>query len=82
MNKKIIYETFGWYGALATIAALFLNSFGYISSESYTYILLNLTGGLGVAAGSFYKKAFQPALLNVIWTSIAIAALVRIVIMA
>lgn len=78
MNKLIV-EIVGWYGAVAIVAAYFLISFGLIGAESIIYQILNFTGAISIVLISFYKKAYQPAALNLIWTIIAVIALLKII---
>jgi NADH:ubiquinone oxidoreductase subunit 6 (subunit J) len=78
MKKKTI-EIMGWYGAAAIVGAYALTSFGILTSSNIWYQLINLTGALGIAVISFSKKAYQPAVLNILWIIIAIIALVRMV---
>jgi hypothetical protein len=78
MSKKIT-EIIGWYGAVAILLAYALVSFKAISSQSYMYQLLNLTGALGISAVSFAKKAKQPALLNVVWAVVAFVAIIGLI---
>ena len=80
MNKKIFDEIIGWYGAIAIILAYALLSFNIIVSKSIVYQLLNATGAIGIVYISFKKKAYQPGVLNIIWTIIAIVAIIRILI--
>ena len=77
MNKKII-EVFGWYGTCAIFLAYVLVSFSLISSLSIWYQLLNLTGALGILIISFYKKTYQPGVLNIVWFVIALIAIINI----
>lgn len=79
MRTKIV-ELLGWYGAAAIIGAYGLVSFTIIEPNSLIYQLLNLTGALGVAIVSLYKRAYQPGVLNIIWTLIALFALINILI--
>jgi len=80
MNQKIIDEFFGWYGAFAIILAYTLVSFGILSSLSFIYQILNGTGALGIVYISLKKKAYQPAVLNIIWAIIAFLAIIKLVI--
>ncbi len=77
MNKKLI-EIFGWYGTCAIVIAYILVSFSVISSSSFQYQILNLTGALGIAAISFYRRTYQPAVLNLIWFVVALIAIINI----
>lgn len=76
--KKQLIEFIGWYGTVAIIAAYFLLSFSLIQANTLIYQLLNLTGALGIVIISFSKKAFQPGVLNIIWTIIALIALIKL----
>ena len=80
MKAEIFNEIIGWYGTIAIVGAYALLSFNAISSESLTYQLLNATGALGIVVISFKKKAYQPGVLNIIWTAIAIVAIIKIII--
>ncbi|MFA6099549.1 MAG: hypothetical protein WC750_01565 [Patescibacteria group bacterium] len=68
----------GWYGAGAILIAYALTSFGVLRSDSLVYQLLNLTGGLGIVVISLTKKAYQPAVLNIVWSVVAIVAVISI----
>lgn len=83
MNKS--YTSFagldslvGWYGTGAILLAYALVSFGIMKVDSLTYQILNLTGALGMIVISLIKKAYQPAILNIVWSVVAIAAIVGI----
>lgn len=75
---KPLIEIFGWYGMSAIILAYALISFGVLQPTSLSFQLLNATGALGIVVISFYKKAYQPCVLNIIWTVIALGAMARI----
>lgn len=74
----MLIEIFGWYGTIAIISAYFLNSFGVLSSADVLYQLLNISGAIGIVLISFKKQAYQPMILNIIWTIIGTLALVKI----
>lgn len=63
----------------AIILAYAFVSFDVIKAESIIYQLLNFTGAIGIVIISLVKKAYQPATLNIIWTIIALFALLKIV---
>ena len=71
-------EIVGWYGTIAILLAYALLSFGVITSSSFAYQFLNLTGGIGIIVVSLKKKTYQPAVLNIVWSIIALGALLRI----
>ena len=78
MNNKIIEEFIGWYGAIAIISAYALLSFGVKNSDSTIYQMLNATGALVIVFHSFKKRDYQPGVLNIIWTVIAVVSLIKI----
>lgn len=63
---------------VAIVVAYALVSFTTVQPTDIVYQLLNGTGALGIVAVSFYKKAYQPAILNIIWTIIAVAAILKV----
>jgi hypothetical protein len=76
--KKNLIEVFGWYGMAAIVLAYALVSFSFLSADSIWYQLLNGTGAVGIVVVSLYKKAYQPGILNIIWTVIAVIAIFNI----
>lgn len=77
---KLAVELFGWYGAVAIVLSYALVSFSYLEPTSMVYQLLNVTGALGIGVVSFYKKAYQLVVLNIIWTVIALVAILNIIV--
>lgn len=75
-----IIELLGWYGAVAILSAYTLNNFSIISNNQILYQFLNLSGGLAIAIISIKKKTYQPATLNIIWSIIALIAILNILI--
>lgn len=71
-------EAVGWLGMSAILLAYALNSFGILSSESIVYQTINIIGSIGIGYISFKKKAYQPGVLNVLWTGIAAIAIGKI----
>lgn len=72
------WELFGWYGTVAIIGAHALVSFSILQSNSLLYQLLNLTGAVGIVVVSLNKKVYQSGVLNIIWTVIALVAILKI----
>lgn len=77
--NKLFAEILGWYGAFTIILAYVLVSFAFIGTGSIIYQILNFTGAIGIVIISLAKRAYQPATINVIWTVIALIALLRII---
>ena len=75
---KIFIEIIGWIGAVEVIIAYALNSNGKLKSDSIVFQLLNLTGALFLIANTLYNESYPSMVINIIWTAIAIFALIRI----
>lgn len=73
-------EIEGWYGVSAILIAYSLISLNIISPSNIIYIILNLTGAIGLFYSSYKKKDYQPMALNIIWVIIAIISLIRLII--
>jgi len=77
MKRKII-EIFGWYGAVAILGAYTLASFEILEPTSLIFQLLNVTGAFGIVIVSLYKRAYQPAALNIVWAIVAIVVILNL----
>ncbi len=77
---KILEEIIGWYGTVAIVLAYALVSFEFIAPSSLLYQILNATGAIGIVYISFKKKAYQPGVLNIIWTVIALIAIIQLLV--
>lgn len=74
-KRNLWIETFGWYGAVGLLAAYSLSSFGVLPQDSVWYQAINVTAALGIVAVSFYKKAYQPGVLNIVWAIVGLVSL-------
>lgn len=77
INRKIA-EFVGWYGTAAIVSAYALVSFDVISSDSFVFQLLNLTGAVGIIVISIVDRVKQTIVLNAFWALIAVIALARL----
>lgn len=78
-DYKLLFDIIGWTGSLAVVVAYGLNSYQKIKSDSYTFLLLNLIGGIFLIAYTGYYSAFANTFLNIVWVIIAIPALIKLV---
>ena len=78
-QKKKIENTIGWCGAAATLVAYFLVSFSILDGRSLLYQILNLSGAIGLGTICYFKRTYQPFVVNVIWATIAVLAIFNIV---
>jgi len=75
---KILVEIIGWIGAVEVIIAYAFNSNGKLRSDSPVFQLLNLTGAIFLILNTWYNESYPSMVINIIWTGIAISALIRI----
>lgn len=75
---KFFIEAIGWIGAVEVIIAYAFNSSGRMKSDSVAFQVLNLTGAIFLIVNTWYNESYPSMVINIIWTGIAVAALVRI----
>lgn len=71
----MLIEIVGWIGAVILIAAYGLVSYGSVDGRSRVYQALNTLAGLLLAANSVWHRAWPSVAVNIIWTGIAVGAL-------
>lgn len=74
-NKRIasvLVALAGWYGSSAIIAGYAFLTLGGLSSDSTLFLLLNLTGAIGLLIVSLAKKVISLLVLNAFWMFVAI----------
>ncbi|MDJ1466245.1 CBU_0592 family membrane protein [Xanthocytophaga flava] len=76
-TTDLIVETVGWIGSVLVVAAYFLNMSGKVDAQSSVYKWLNIVGSAGLIVLTLYHQAIPSAVVNIIWTVIGIAALIR-----
>ncbi|HOI18505.1 MAG TPA: hypothetical protein PLX15_01430 [Candidatus Woesearchaeota archaeon] len=80
MKNNVFDEVVGWIGMSIILFAYILISFGVLMPSSVLYQFINIIGSTGILYISFKKKAYQPALLNLIWIIVALVAILAIII--
>ncbi len=74
---ELIIETFGWIGTILILLAYFLLTYKKLDRESKTYHSMNLFGGLLIVINALYHSAYPPAILNIVWSVIAIYGVLK-----
>ncbi len=77
-TQAIVVETVGWIGTALIVLAYFLISNAYVGGDSFVYQLMNLSGAVFLGISLSVKKAWPALTLQVIWSVIAILALINI----
>jgi len=78
--KSHLIEIVGWYGVVAIMVAYVLVSFSVIVPTGLIYQILNFTGAFGITVETYRKKDYQPFWLNLVWTTVALIAIINILI--
>ena len=76
--RGVFVEVLGWYGLVAVVLAYGSVSLSFISPTSYLYQFLNLSGSVGLGLVAFVKRAYQNGVLNIVWGTIAVVAILRL----
>lgn len=74
---EIFTQIIGWIGAFLIVLAYFLVSYKKVKSDSRTYQAMNLIGAIGVGVNASYQEAWPSFVIQIIWSVIAIATLVK-----
>lgn len=77
-TKTLVLETLGWMGTFLIVLAYFLISNDYVSGGSAVYQFINLAGAVLLGVSLFAKKAWPALALQVVWSVIAVWALINI----
>jgi hypothetical protein len=77
VTMETLIHVLGWSGSVMVIAAYGLNSYQKLASDSMTFLLLNLVGGVLLIIYSAYFSAFANTFINVVWVVIAVPAIIK-----
>lgn len=75
MGAAMFIEIAGWLGAGVVLVAYGLVSYGAIGARSGAYQVLNTLSGVLLALNTGWHHAWPSTVVNVIWTGIAVGAL-------
>lgn len=79
MKKLSLTTVLGWIGVVCILSAYAGTSFSFLSNQSVLYLVLNILGSAGIIIEAREKKDLPALFLNIIWISIAIIGIVRVV---
>jgi hypothetical protein len=74
------YDILGWIGSILVLVAFGLNSYEKVKADSWSYILLNLGGGILLIIYSTYKGAYANTFINVAWVIVALTTTLKILV--
>ncbi len=76
-STTLFIDLAGWLGAALLLLAYALVSNRALAGDSVRFQLLNLSGGLLLAANSAYHGALPSVAVNAVWIVIGLHALLR-----
>ena len=76
---ELTIDILGWLGSVEVILAYALSSYQRIKSNSWTFLLLNFTGGIFLIIYSKYYSAYANTFINLVWVIIAIPAMIKLI---
>ena len=77
--EVILFDLLGWIGAFLLLLAYALVSFKRLAADSLVYQGLNVTASILLAINTLYHQAYPSSFVNIVWTFIAIFAILMIV---
>lgn len=71
------FEILGFLSAILTLSAFVLNEYGKLSSESFTYDLMNFVAAVGLGVYAFSIGSLPFILTNSVWAIVSGADVVK-----
>ena len=76
--EVLIFDSLGWVGAFLLLLAYALVSFKKLAADSLAYQGMNVAASVLLAINTIYHQAFPSSFVNIVWTFIAIFAILTI----
>ncbi len=77
--EVLIFDSLGWIGAFLLLLAYAMVSFKKLAPDSLMYQGMNVGASILLAINTLYHKAYPPSFVNIVWTIIAIFAILTVV---
>ena len=76
--EVLIFDVIGWIGAFLLLLAYAMVSFKKLEADSLVYQGLNVAASVLLAINTIYHGAFPSSFVNIVWTIIAVFAILTI----
>ena len=77
--ELLIFDALGWIGAFFLLLAYGMVSFKKVEVDSFVYQGLNIAASVLLAINTIYHGAFPSSFVNIVWTFIAIFAILMVI---
>ena len=77
--EVLIFDTLGWAGAFLLLLAYALVSFKRLAADSLSYQGMNVAASILLAVNTLYHRAYPSSFVNIVWTFIAVFAILTVV---
>ncbi len=76
--ETLIFDAIGWIGAFLLLSAYAMVSFKKLEADSLVYQGLNVAASVLLAINTIYHGAFPSSFVNIVWTIIAVFAILTV----
>lgn len=76
--ETLIFDALGWIGAFLLLLAYAMVSFKKLEADSLVYQGLNVAASVLLAINTIYHGAFPSSFVNIVWTIIAVFAILTV----
>ena len=76
MRSRTATEGIGWIGFTLILGAYALTNLQYLEIQSNTYRMMNIVGAIAFLTDSVPDRNWQVIVLNLIWASIGMLAII------
>jgi hypothetical protein len=77
--EVLIFDSLGWVGAFLLLSAYALVSFKRLAVDSMVYQGMNVAASILLAVNTLYHRAYPSSFVNIVWTFIAVFAILTVV---
>jgi hypothetical protein len=77
--EALIFDSLGWVGAILLLLAYALVSFKKLAADSLAYQGMNVAASILLAVNTLYHRAYPSSFVNIVWTLIAVFAILTVV---
>jgi hypothetical protein len=73
---KSVSNFLSWFGILLILSAYILNVFNVLDTRNILYLVFNIVGSIFILIQAFHRRDYQPAVLNIVWATVALVNLI------